>query len=140
MTENNTEFEQLLSWISEAKEIPAETRRDFFAHLQKVGEIDAQAEKFIDQTIEFLAHKNEKKAQALQQKIAILEAVSSRQKNPEKSLAYQIAGNVSHWMMDKVQNFKSWFKAKEATAMQAEESGEKSREISEIDAIKAALN
>lgn len=139
MAETTTEFEQLMVWISEANEIPLETRRDFFAHIQKVGKIDEQAQQFIDQTIEFLSHKNEKKSRVLAEKIAILDAVSARQKDEKKSFAYSLANKASAWMLEKTENFKSWFNAKEAREMHAEESGAKSREISEVEALKAAL-
>ena len=140
MTKNNTEFEKLMTWISEINEIPLETRRDFFAHLQKVGKIDEQAEKFIEQALKFVAHKNKQKAKVYREKIAVLESVKTQQENPAKSLAFRLANEASAWMMEKVENFKSWFRATEAKKMQVEETAEKSREISEVEALKASLN
>jgi len=139
MTEKNTEFENFLLWISELKEIPLETRRDFFQHINEVGEIDEKAQKFISDTLEFLSHKHEKQAQALLEKITVLDITVKTQKNSQQSLAYRIANEASRWMMDTVQGFKSWYNAKETDQMNTQESTEKQQEISSIEEIKASL-
>ncbi len=140
MNDNQPNLEKLLAWIAELPDLSLESRMNFFSHLQKTQKIDSQAQDFIEKTIEFVRNKNINDAKILREKIAFLELANQNQKNTKSNLTYGIAEKASKWMMDKVENFKSWFKNKEAAEMQAAETSEKSREISEVDQIKASLN
>ena len=139
MIQANTEIEQFLLWFSKIEALPLKTRRDFFAHVMKVGGLDEKAQKFIDNTLEYLDKRDAKKINVLQQKINLMRSASAIQAKPELSIKEKLVKGVTNWMNDKVDNFKSTFYTKEAKKMQTVEFAEKSREISEVEALKAAL-
>jgi hypothetical protein len=139
MTNFNTELESFLLWFSRLEEVPLQTRRDFFAHVLEVGGLDAKAQQFIDQTLDRLEKRDQKKMSVLQEKINLLDAALKIQEIPELSLKEKIVTGVTEWMNDRVEDFKSVFRAKESRAMKSAESAEEMENAAEIARLKAAL-
>ena len=55
---NLENLEKFILWFTEQDEIPAKTRRDFIAHIMKIGHVDEHSAKFIDKTMHYLEHKS----------------------------------------------------------------------------------
>ena len=139
MTQNLTELEKFIIWFAQLEEIPLQTRTDFIGHILEIGGIDKKAQDFIDETLERLVNIDVQKAQQLQFKINLINSALEAQKLPQISLKEKIVTGIVSWMDEKVQNFKSWFKGKEAKIMKEEEASEQVEDLDEVEKLKAGL-
>lgn len=142
-TINQTDLENLekfILWFTEQDEIPAKTRRDFIAHIMKIGHIDEHSAKFIDKTMHYLEHKSTEARKYWEKDLAMWQSFVAAENNEETSLQVRDVKEAEKIINEITDEFVEDFKAADKAASDIAESGEKSREISEIDAIKAALN
>ncbi len=139
MAQASTDLEKFLLWFSKLEEVPLQTRRDFFSHVMEVGGLDEKAQKFIDDTMSLLEKKDQKKLLVLQQKIALFDDALAIQSVQKLSLKERIVEGVTTWMNEKVGNFKTMFRVKEASIMKQAESAEDLENMAQIARLKAAL-
>ena len=133
-------LEQFLVWFTEQDEIPAKTRRDFIAHIMKVGEIDEHSEKFIDKTMEYLEHTSTEAKEYWEKELKMWESFIAAEADAETSLAERDVKEAESLINEITDEFVEDFKEAEREIDTINESGEKSREISALAAIKATLN
>ena len=135
-----TQLEKFLMWFTNQEEIPAKTRRDFLAHIIKIGHIDEHSAKFIDKTMEYLEHKSAKAREYWEKDLAMWQSFIAAEENEETSLQVRDVKEAEKLINEVTDEFIEDFKAAKKEANDIQESGEKSREISEVEALKASLN
>jgi hypothetical protein len=135
-----TQLEELLMWVSEQEEIPAKTRRDFLAHIMKKGFVDEHSLKFIDQTLKYLDHRTTESREYFEKELAMWTSFVNAENNEETSLQVRDVKEAEKLINEVTDEFVTEFKEADKNANDIEESGDKSREISEVEALKAALN
>jgi len=138
-TEMN-QLENFLMWFTNQEEIPAKTRRDFLAHIMKTGYIDEHSAKFIDKTMEYLEHKSTKTREYWEKDLAMWQSFIAAEENEETSLQVRDVKEAEKLINEVTDEFIEDFKAADKEASDIAESGEKSREFSEVEALKASLN
>ncbi len=134
------QLEKFLLWFTAQEEIPAETRRDFIGHILKLGYIDEHSMKFIEKTLEYLEHKSTKAREYWEKDLAMWQSFIAAEKNEETSLRVRDVKEAEKLINEITDKFIEEVKEAEETIRKTEESSEKSREISQVEKLKAALN
>lgn len=83
---SNKDLDNFFVWISQREEISLETRRDFLAHVLKVGYFDQKALDFIESIREKLERISEERVADLLSQIQLIENAVRLQQNPKVSL------------------------------------------------------
>ena len=138
----NTEqinVEEFLTWFASQEDIPLQTRRDFFAHVQVNGGLDQKAIDYLDTALETISQKNDQRINVIKEKLDLVSNALDNQKVSEISLVEKIITDISQWFVDKVGAFKTKIQSEEMAVMKTEEDNIHDQEMDQVAALKAAL-
>jgi hypothetical protein len=140
MTEQYTDFEQFLQWFCTREEISLQARHDFLAHIIAAGEIDEQAGKFLQDSMDYLSTQYERDSQEYQEMVNLFAGVLKVENKEECSAKENIVEVAEENMLKLAVDFKEDYQAQETAKNVVAETAEQSEEDSQVAALKANLS
>jgi len=135
----DTEINNFLQWFGNLKEIPLQTRHDFFQHVSEIGGLDSKSIEFIEQTLSRIGNKYEKQQLELEHIAKKLNVTLKSQKEPKLSIKEKIVQFTTKLMFDRVERFKDYFNRIKKIELKSQESAEDLEDSAQIARLKAAL-
>ena len=133
------QLQSVFLWILDRPDIPIQTRRDFAAHAQKVGGLDAKSVDFISKYLDGAEKQSLEKIAILESELADFEKFLAEEKDPKTALSSQIYEEAETEIVKMTENFESDVKVWQARNAATAESSQKSSESEAVEALKKSI-
>ena len=133
-------LENFLDWFADQEDIPLQTRRDFFEHVQATGGIDEKAMSFIEKSVAQVERKSALRANVIQEQLHTFTEVLETQNQAKQYSVLEITiSSINNWFQEKTEAFKEKAQNFVLNTLKSEETNEHESDLNQVAALKAAL-